>query len=164
MTQLSELYIKNFAIIEELTVAFQSGLTVITGETGAGKSIIINAMNLTLGEQADISMIRSGYEKAIIKTTIELDNDNKLIRQFFVQNEIPIQEKLVIERKLYSSGRSKAWINGENVNISTLKKLGNELIDLPGQHHRRHQSGQYYHPIPRRRAPVTRSSLAYTSP
>jgi len=135
MTQLSELYIKNFAIIEELTIDFQAGFTVITGETGAGKSIIINAMNLTLGEQADISMIRSGYEKAIIKTTIELDDDSELIKQFCDQNEIPIQKKLVIERKLYSSGRSRAWINDENVNISTLKKLGNELIDLHGQHH-----------------------------
>ncbi|MCF7886493.1 MAG: DNA repair protein RecN [Candidatus Marinimicrobia bacterium] len=134
MTRLTKLYIKNFAIINEIEIDFKPGFTVITGETGAGKSIIINALNLTLGEQADISMIRSGAKNALIKCEIELD-DSSYIEEFLVDNDIPLNGELIIKRKLYKAGHSKAWINGKKVNIGDLKIPGNHLIDLHGQHH-----------------------------
>lgn len=134
MTRLTRLYIKNFAIIEELEIDFKSGFTVITGETGAGKSIIINALNLTLGEQADISMIRSGSKSALIECDIKLDNNSR-VQEFFDDNEIESDHHISIKRKLYQSGHSRAWINGQSVNIGDLKAPGNYLIDLHGQHH-----------------------------
>jgi DNA repair protein RecN (Recombination protein N) len=134
MTRLNRLYIKNFAIIDEIEINLKPGFTVITGETGAGKSIIINALNLTLGEQADISMIRSGADNALIECEIEL-SDSPRIEEFLNDLDIPTNGKLKIRRKLYQSGHSKAWINGKNVNIGHLKIPGNHLIDLHGQHH-----------------------------
>lgn len=134
MSRLTKLYIKDFAIIDELEINFKPGFTVITGETGAGKSIIINAINLTLGEQANISMIRSGAKNALIECEFQLDTNPRL-ENYFSNKEIPLNGNLNIKRKLYQSGHSKAWINGRSVNIGDLKFPGNLLIDLHGQHH-----------------------------
>lgn len=136
---LKRLQIQNFAIIEQLGVDFFGGFSVITGETGAGKSIIIDALNLALGEKANPNMIRAGAESAVIECEFDdLGSDHPAL-QFIRENGIPISGEVVsFRRELNINGRSKAWINQMQCPINVLKSAGDLLVDLHGQHD--HQS------------------------
>jgi len=136
---LHTLKIDSFAIIDNITVYFEPGFTILTGETGAGKSIIIDALNLALGEKASPTMIRSGSESANIECIFTGIDKSHPVIQFMKDNQLPIvSERLALRRQLYVSGRSKAWINDSPCTINLLKSAGDLLVDLHGQHD--HQS------------------------
>ncbi|TLU81668.1 MAG: DNA repair protein RecN [Chlorobium sp.] len=130
---LCSLYIKNFALIEELTVNFNSGLTIITGETGAGKSILIGALNLVLGDRASSDLVRSGTAKAVIEAVLKDVNSEKIGNLLDASNIEPAPE-LILRRELSSSGQSRCFINDTPCTASLLKQAGEALIDLHGQH------------------------------
>ncbi len=139
MIILSKLIINNFAIIKYIAINFNNGFTTVTGETGAGKSIIINAIHLAMGEKADISKIRSGSDQSEIECVFTFDNLPENFQKFIEIHDIPlINNQLVLKRKLFSSGRSTAWINNKTCSNLILKQAGNFLVDLHGQH--AHQS------------------------
>lgn len=136
---LKNLKINSFAIIDRLTVDFHQGFSVITGETGAGKSIIIDALNLALGEKASPAMIRSGADSAVIECVFTDLAQNHPVIIFLQKNNINVDSgELRLKRELYTNGRSKAWINQTQCPINVLKSAGDLLVDLHGQHD--HQS------------------------
>ncbi|MEQ8525126.1 DNA repair protein RecN [Gracilimonas sp.] len=129
---IKSLYIKDFALIDELEVDFEEGLNILTGQTGAGKSIIIGALNMILGERADTDVIRQGKDKAISEATIRVGADTDL-KQLLEENEVEFSEYLILRREIRDTG-SRAFINDTPVNISVLKAAGDLLVDLHGQH------------------------------
>ncbi|MEX0609707.1 MAG: DNA repair protein RecN [Balneolaceae bacterium] len=129
---IKSLYIKDFALIDELEVEFEEGLNILTGQTGAGKSIIIGALNMILGERADTEVIRQGKEKAISEATIRVD-ENPELKALLDENEIEFTEYLILRREIRTTG-SRAFINDTPVNIGVLKAAGDLLVDLHGQH------------------------------
>jgi len=135
---LHALHIENLAIIDRLEVAFEAGFNALTGETGAGKSILIDALNLALGERADISLIRAGAEKLRVNAVFEVPNDPELHALLGELGVEPEDGLLYLCREVHTSGRSIARINGQPAPVSALKALGERLIDMHGQHE--HQS------------------------
>ena len=132
---LVELDIKNFAIIKSLKVRFQEKMTVIIGETGAGKSIIIDAVSLLMGGRGQKEMIRSGENKAVITGLFELDDQKEKIAQLCDQYGLPHDDdQLVISRELAVKGRNVVRINGQLTTINVLRDLGHYLVDIHGQH------------------------------
>ncbi len=129
---IQSLYIKDFALIDELEVSFGEGLNILTGQTGAGKSIIIGALNMILGERADTDVIRQGSEKAISEATIRVGDDPEL-KTLLSENEVEFGEYLILRREIRQTG-SRAFINDTPVNIGVLKSAGDLLVDLHGQH------------------------------
>lgn len=132
MAMIQSLYIKDFALIDELDVSFQGGLNILTGQTGAGKSIIIGALNMILGERADTEVIRQGADKAIAEAIIEVGK-NEEINQLLEENAVEVRPELILRREIRSSG-SRGFINDTPVTISVLRSVGNYLVDLHGQH------------------------------
>lgn len=130
---LLEISIKNFAIIEEISLTFENGMTVLTGETGAGKSIIIDAMNLMLGARASLDVIRHGANKAEIEGLFSV-GENPVLTQILEENGIDVTEELIIRRDILQNGRSIGRINGQMVNLTTLRAVGQYLVDIHGQH------------------------------
>jgi DNA repair protein RecN (Recombination protein N) len=138
---LKELNIKNFAIIDELRVEFAQGLNVLTGETGAGKSIVVDALNLALGERASVDLIRTGCQEAVVEAAFELNGRGTAeITAFLSEQGIEVHpgEDLIVRRILASSGKNKVYINGSLATLATLAALGSSLADIHGQHE--HQS------------------------
>ena len=132
---LAELSIKNFAIIESLSISFEKGLTVLTGETGAGKSIIIDAIHLLVGGRGSAEFVRHGEEKAEIEGLFQLDDPNHPIISKSLEFGIEIEEGMVVLRRDISrTGKSVCRINGKLVTISTLREIGSTLVDIHGQH------------------------------
>ncbi|WP_423799045.1 DNA repair protein RecN [Neobacillus sp. SAB-20_R2A] len=132
---LSELSIKNFAIIEALTISFEKGLTVLTGETGAGKSIIIDAIHLLAGGRGSAEFVRHGEDKAEIEGLFQIDEPQHPVYLKALEFGIDIEEGMVILRRDISrSGKSVCRINGKLVTISTLREIGSALVDIHGQH------------------------------
>ncbi len=129
---IESLHIKNFALIDELEVSFGTGLNILTGQTGAGKSIIIGALNMILGERADTDVIRQGADKAISEATIKYF-ENEELRSLLTENEIEIGDYLILRREIRQTG-SRAFVNDTPVNIGILKAVGDQLVDLHGQH------------------------------
>lgn len=130
---LKSLYIKNYALIDSLEIEFDSGFSVITGETGAGKSIILGALSLILGQRADLKSIKSGAEKCIIEGTFDVKDYD--LRAFCELHEIEFDpESYIIRREILSSGKSRAFINDSPVSLADLKLLGEQLIDIHSQH------------------------------
>ena len=129
---IQELFIKNFAIIEEVRCQFEKGMTVLTGETGAGKSIIIDAVGLLAGERASLEMIRYGSEKATIQAVFTIDSEEtkRNIEALGIEIE---NDEIMIQRELYQTGKSTCRINGQMVTVSLLKQVGPYLIDIHGQ-------------------------------
>ncbi|WP_265426608.1 DNA repair protein RecN [Chryseobacterium sp. YIM B08800] len=127
---LSRIYIKNFALIDALEVSLKNGLQVITGETGAGKSIILGALRLVLGERADIKSISKAEEKSIVETEFELNNQFK---KFFIENDLDYEHQTIIRREILPSGKSRAFINDVPVTLDVLKELTSQLIDIHSQ-------------------------------
>lgn len=132
---MSELSIKNFAIIEALTISFEKGLTVLTGETGAGKSIIIDAIHLLAGGRGSAEFVRHGEDKAEIEGLFQIDEPQHPVYLKALEFGIDIEEGMVILRRDISrSGKSVCRINGKLVTISTLREIGSALVDIHGQH------------------------------
>lgn len=130
---LLEISIKNFAIIEEISLNFDQGMTVLTGETGAGKSIIIDAMNMMLGARASTEVIRHGTAKAEIEGFFSIEK-NAALAQLLEENGIDCTDELIIRREILQNGRSISRINGQMVNLTTLRAIGQYLVDIHGQH------------------------------
>lgn len=130
---LLEIAIKNFAIIKEISLSFEQGMTVLTGETGAGKSIIIDAMNMMLGSRASTDVIRHGSSKAEIEGFFSVDA-NPFLEQLLQDNGIEPSDELIIRREILQNGRSISRINGQMVNLTTLRAVGQYLVDIHGQH------------------------------
>ncbi|MFH1213376.1 MAG: DNA repair protein RecN, partial [Candidatus Neomarinimicrobiota bacterium] len=134
-----KLKIENFAIIDKIEIDFAPGLTILTGETGAGKSIIIDALNLALGEKASSSVIRAGSDTATVECTFRLDGLSSGAKAFLLTKNLNIRDGILhLKREVSVNGRSRAWINGETCLLAVLKEVGNLLVDLHGQHD--HQS------------------------
>ena len=129
---ISRLYIKNYAIIEELELQFTNGLNIITGETGAGKSILMGAMGLILGNRADSSALRDSNNKCLVEGVFQLEKDEE-IRAFCANNELDYEDELVVRREISSTGKSRTFINDTPVNLSQLKSLCSLLVDLHQQ-------------------------------
>ena len=135
---LSLLSVRDFALIRSLDLEFDAGLNILTGETGAGKSILIGALGLVLGNRADLSTIRTNSQQAEVTANFDLSN-NPDAQQWLANNELSADEKeCLLRRIIYREKTSKAWVNGRPVTITMLKQLGNTLIDIHGQHE--HQS------------------------
>ena len=123
---LRSLYIQNYALIDKLNISFERGFSVITGETGAGKSIILGAIGLLLGQRADVKAIRVGASKCVIEACFDVSNYQ--MQAFFDENEC------ILRRELYASGKSRAFINDIPVQLVQMKELGEQLIDIHSQH------------------------------
>lgn len=130
---LCSLYIQNYALIEKLDISFERGFSVITGETGAGKSIILGAIGLLLGQRADIKAIRSGASKCIIEARFEIGEYNQM-HSFFEENELEYENECLLRREVSASGKSRAFINDTPVSLTQMKELGEQLIDVHSQH------------------------------
>lgn len=130
---LLEISIKNFAIIESISLNFEKGMTVLTGETGAGKSIIIDAMNMMLGARATTEVIRHGAPKAEIEGLFSIEN-NRTLEEIFDEQGLELSDEIIIRREILQNGRSISRINGQMVNLSVLRTIGQQLVDIHGQH------------------------------
>jgi DNA repair protein RecN (Recombination protein N) len=148
---ISQLDISNYALIERMELAFAPGLTVLTGETGAGKSILIGALSLALGDRADSAVVRQGAERAEVAATISI-KDNEAAKRWLREQELDQEldnggDECILRRTVSADGRSRAFINGSTVPLASLRALGVLLIDIHGQHEhhslleREHQSG-----------------------
>jgi len=134
---LSHIHLKNFAIIEQLNLELNPGMTALTGETGAGKSILIDAIGLVLGDRAESGVVRHGAEKAEITLSVDI-NDTPTAHQWLKKQDLDDDEQCILRRVITAQGKSRAWINGSPCNLSMLRQLGEQLVDIHGQHE--HQS------------------------
>lgn len=133
---LQELRIKDFAIIDELTLTLDPGFLVITGETGAGKSIIVDAVNLLLGERSDATLVRGGADRAMIEGIFGIPpalqaDVQALLEAEGLDGELP--DEVILSREVRSSGRSLARINGTTCNLAVYREIGGMLVDIHGQ-------------------------------
>ena len=134
---LKHLQIQNYALIEKLDVTFESELNIITGETGAGKSIIIDALSLILGERADTDSVRKDSEKAIVEGIFEISL-NKKLKFLLSEQSIEYGDELVLRREVSVKGQSRCFVNDSPASLNIMKNIGDLLVDLHGQHE--HQS------------------------
>lgn len=130
---LTRLHISNYALIDELEIKFDNGLTIITGETGAGKSIILGALSLILGERAEARSVRNPEKKVVVEASFEISA--YALEGFFAENEIDFwEEECIVRREISATGRSRAFVNDTPVTISVLKDLTSRLVDIHSQH------------------------------
>ena len=129
---LQKLRILNYAIIDELTISFSQKLNIITGETGAGKSILMGALDLVLGKRADTAILKEKDKKCIVEATFVVKN-NEAIQQFFAENDLDKEEEILIRREIAANGKSRSFVNDTPVNLSQLKELTANLVDLHRQ-------------------------------
>jgi len=130
---LHSLYVKHYALIEEISVEFERSLNIITGETGAGKSILIDALSLLLGERASADVVRKGAEKAIVEGTFDVSGSPK-IQSLLKDNNIESSDEMIVRREVSVKGQSRCFINDSPVPLALLKEAGDVLVDLHGQH------------------------------
>ena len=129
---LSQLSVKNLAVVERLDLSFERGMSTVTGETGAGKSIILQALGLALGMRADSNLVRHGKDKADISAAFALES-NQAVQNFLTENALEDEGECILRRVITSDGRSKAFINSNSVPLSTVRNLGDLLLDIHGQ-------------------------------
>ena len=129
---LHRLSIQNYAIIDELTITFHPQFNIITGETGAGKSILIGALGLVLGERADSNVLRDITKKCIVEATFH-SKVSKEIKQFFLQQDLDADDAITVRREVSANGKSRSFINDTPVNLTQLKGLASMLVDLHQQ-------------------------------
>lgn len=139
---LLSLSIKNYALIESLDITFSNQFSIITGETGAGKSILLGALGLVLGNRADLSVLKDKDQKCVIEATFSLTNYN--LDRFFQENDLDYEEQTIIRREILPSGKSRAFINDSPVNLNELNELGFFLIDIHSQHETRELLNEAY--------------------
>ena len=128
---LASLSVKNFSLIEDLEVSFTSGLCILTGETGSGKSILLEALSLILGQRADLSTIRPGAKKCVVEATFRISNHN--IKGLFDTFDLDYESETIIRRELSASGKSRAFVNDTPTTLEALKTLGGSLVDIHTQ-------------------------------
>ena len=131
---LTELRVRDLAVIADVRLPLKPGLNVLTGETGAGKSMLVDALALLLGERASTDLVRPGAERAVVEAVFEPRRDPDLGR---IADELGIdlgEEALVVRREISAEGRSRAWANGSPTTVGALARLGGFLVDLHGQH------------------------------
>src|ERR1700742_285338 len=124
---LQRIQIQNYAIIDDLTIDFSQRLNVITGETGAGKSILMGALSLILGDRADTSVLLQGDRKCVVEGVFA--SKGRGARDFFAASDLDVEEEVVIRREIAPSGKSRAFVNDTPVNLEQLRKLGGMLVD-----------------------------------
>ncbi|MCK5028889.1 MAG: DNA repair protein RecN [Bacteroidales bacterium] len=129
---LQSIYIQNYALINELEIDFNKGLNIITGETGAGKSILLGALSLVLGQRADTSVLKDKSRKCYVEAKFQINQYQ--IKEFFKQNDLDYEDLTTIRREITDNGKSRAFINDTPVNLAVLKDLSNNLIDIHSQH------------------------------
>ena len=129
---LKTLSIKNYALIDNLSVSFNNGLSIITGETGAGKSILVGGLSLILGKRADISVVKDISKKCVIEGVFDVGNYN--LKSVFKENQIDYETETIIRREILTSGKSRAFINDSPVNLNQLSKISGFIIDIHSQH------------------------------
>lgn len=134
---LQSLQVRNFAIIDEVNVEFAPGMTVLTGETGAGKSILVDALGLVLGERGGLGIVREGTQRAEFSAEFDL-SDHRIAREWLAEQALDMDDECILRRVIAADGRSRAFINGNAVSLQSLKSLGELLLDIHGQHY--HQS------------------------
>lgn len=130
---LHKLSVSNYALIDELDISFLSGLSIITGETGSGKSILLGAMSLILGQRADTSVLQDKTRKCIVEGEFNIAGYD--LAGFFSDNDLDYEKNTIIRREINESGKSRAFINDTPVNLNVLKELGTGLVDIHSQHH-----------------------------
>lgn len=131
---LTRLFIRDFALIEEVEIEFGAGLNIITGETGAGKSILLGALYSILGGQASADLVRDGAEKCVVEGLLEFDDDSRVVDHLH-RLEVECEDgQLFLRREILKSGRSRAYVNGSGCPVKTLRQIGELLVDLHGQH------------------------------
>lgn len=134
---LTDLSIRNFVLIEGATLRFRPGLNVLTGETGAGKSIVMDALAMVLGERASSDLIRTGKDQATVEAVFELDRDSATFRklsEFMEESGLEMDDPLILKRTLSRNGKSRSYVNNSSTTLSTLNEVGQILVDLHGQH------------------------------
>lgn len=124
--------IENFALIEKLQLQFSDGFTVITGETGAGKSILLGALGLVLGKRADLSQLQNLDKKCVIEATFNIKEYN--LNSFFTDNDLDYEQQTIIRREILPSGKSRAFVNDTPINLTELQVLSDSLLDIHSQH------------------------------
>ena len=129
---LQKLHIQNYAIIDELVISFSANLNIITGETGAGKSILMGALNLILGQRADTAVLLDKQKKCIVEGSFAIKS-NDLTRAFFEENELDVENEILLRREIAPNGKSRSFVNDTPVNLSQLKQLAVLLVDLHQQ-------------------------------
>src|SRR5664280_1345039 len=129
---LVKLYVQNYALIKDLDVELEDGLTIITGETGAGKTILLGALSLILGSRADSSVLLEKNEKCVVEGTFRIGDYD--LSEFFTVNELDYEPIAIMRREINPAGKSRAFINDTPVTINLLKELGDRLIDIHSQH------------------------------
>lgn len=129
---LQSLSIQNYALINDLNIVFDNGLSIITGETGAGKSILLGALSLLVGQRADTSVLLNKSKKCVVEGVFKINEYN--LKSFFEQNEIDYDNLVIIRREILDNGRSRAFVNDMPVNLNILKDLGDRLVDIHSQH------------------------------
>lgn len=139
---LIQLSIKNFALIEQLEMNFSDQLSIITGETGAGKSILLGALGLVLGKRADLTSLKDKEQKCVIEAQFQIDKYN--LKPFFFENDLDYENVTIIRREILPSGKSRAFVNDSPVNLNELQELGEFLIDIHSQHQTRELSEEEY--------------------
>ena len=135
---ITSLSIENFALIDKLSIDFSNGFSIITGETGAGKSILLGALGLALGKRADLSVLRNKDEKCVVEAHFKIDGYR--LEKFFEENDLDYDASTIIRREILPSGKTRAFINDSPVNLQELQELGNYLIDIHSQHETRELS------------------------
>ena len=129
---LTQLSIKNYALIDDLSVKFNSGLSIITGETGAGKSILLGGLSLILGKRADLSSVKNSNKKCIVEAVFDITKYN--LKHLFKEKDLDYEPLTIIRREILPSGKSRAFINDSPVNLDSLQALGLRLLDIHSQH------------------------------
>lgn len=129
---LTQLSIQNYALIDDVQVVFSKGFTTITGETGAGKSILLGGLSLVLGKRADLGSLKDGAKKCVVEA--EFDISNYGLRPFFVENDLDYGDLTLLRREILPSGKSRAFVNDSPVTLDILKGLGDRLVDVHSQH------------------------------
>ncbi len=129
---ITSLHIKNYALISDLEITFEKGFTIITGETGAGKSILLGALNLIAGQRADTAVLLNKENKCIVEAEFDISNLN--LKAFFEENDLDFTKKSIIRREINSNGKTRAFVNDTPVNLGLLKELSQYLIDIHSQH------------------------------
>jgi DNA repair protein RecN (Recombination protein N) len=139
---ITSLSIENFALIEKLSIPFSGGFSIITGETGAGKSILLGALGLALGKRADLTSLKNKEEKCIIEAHFQISGYG--LQPFFEANDLDYEDQTIIRREILPSGKSRAFINDSPVNLQELQELGDYLIDIHSQHETRELSEAHF--------------------
>ncbi len=129
---LQALLIHNYALIDNLQIGFDSGFSTITGETGAGKSILMGALSLLLGQRADLSLLKNKEKKCIVEGTFLIENNN--LEKFFEEQNLDYSETLILRREIAVNGNSRSFVNDTPVNLNTIKEIGLKLVDIHSQH------------------------------